>query len=95
MLAEMGEKGNGTTHESVIPTILGRPQETCVYWVYPITWVEIGSWCPFRLFFLLKFEKGTNMKEKTEDLLRKAWVLHVSTCFNVSQNKGNPSMIHL
>ena len=43
------------------------------------TWVEVGSWCPFGLFFLLMFEKGTNMKEKTEDLLHKAWVLHVST----------------
>ena len=33
----------------------------------------------FCFFVLLMFEKGTNMKEKTEDLLNKAWVSHVST----------------
>jgi len=52
--------------------VLGLP-------VYPITWVEGWSWCPFVFFVLLMFEKGTNMKEKTEDLLNKAWVSHVST----------------
>jgi hypothetical protein len=52
-----------------------------VYWVYRFT--PSRGWKVDRgvlLFFcFVDVEKGTNMKEKTEDLLNKAWVSHVST----------------